>query len=128
MKKFPPGVEFSIKVEPEDLPVRGNALASGNEEEDKKVEDEIIRRLDDGDIWAWGFVTVAARYAGFEGTDGLGGCSYKDEDDFKQDGGYFEDIKWGAYNDLKTSLEFAIRQGKRAAQIVKDLEKEEGKK
>jgi hypothetical protein len=77
----------------DDTPVRGNALASGDDEEDRKYEDEIIRRINDGDVWAWANVEVHVTLAdGRTGACRLGGCSYKDEADFKQDGGYYEDL------------------------------------
>jgi hypothetical protein len=40
-------------VEPEDVPVRGNAIASDDPDFDRMVEDELIARLDSGNGWAW---------------------------------------------------------------------------
>lgn len=97
-------VEFILEAKQDDLQVRGNALASGNYAEDKRVEDEIIERLDNGDIWAWASVKVTARWKEFEGVDYLGGCSYYDEKDFKQAGGYWEDMKATALDDLNKNV------------------------
>lgn len=46
-------VKFWIEVEPERIPVRGNAFCSGDKEADRRVEDEIIARLKSDDVWAW---------------------------------------------------------------------------
>jgi hypothetical protein len=114
-RKFPHGVAFTIKVEQEDLPVRGHVLDSGDVEGDEKVENEILKRLDAGDVWAWAYVTVIADCGEFKGKDTLGGCNYRDEADFRQDEGYFEDMKLAAYEDLKATLASAVYTGKRAA-------------
>jgi hypothetical protein len=97
-------VEFTTEAEREEIPIRGNALVSGNEEEDKEVEEDIIERLDNGDIWAWCSVRVSAKFKGREGTDYLGCCSYKDKADFVKNSGYYEDMKRSAYDDLINSL------------------------
>lgn len=93
-------VTFSLEAEQEDLPVRGYCIASGDEKLDKKVEDEIIRRLDNGDVWAWATVTVTAQWKGLEGLAYLGGCSYASEDDFKKESLYFDSMKSEAYENL----------------------------
>lgn len=82
----------TLTTEPEDMPVRGNAMASDDDAADKEVEDEIIRRLDDGDEWAWCVVRVRASLHGQHADAYLGGCSYRDEAEFKA-GGYFEDMR-----------------------------------
>lgn len=97
-------VEFRIDCENEDIPVRGNAVVSGNDEEDKEIEDSIIEQLNNGNEWAWCSVKVTASFKGIEGTDYLGGCSYADEKEFKE-GGYYEDMKRQAYNELIEQLE-----------------------
>lgn len=93
-------VTYEIEVSPDDLNVRGNAIASGDDTFDRQVEDEIIGRLDNGDVWTWCSVHVVARLGNFEGDAWLGACSYKDEEDFKQ-GGYYIDMKRDALEDLQ---------------------------
>lgn len=105
MREFKPlEVDFKLIVEQDDMPVRGNAISSGDDEFDRKTEQEIIDRADSGDVWAWAQVTVKASWAGFEGFDYLGGCSYKDEKDFTstEEGGYFRDM-------VKTSVEDLVK-------------------
>ena len=72
-------IEFKFTIEQEDIPVRGNAIASGDDVFDRRVEDEIITRLTRGDICAWCSVRVDAmiRVEGqlFVGTAGLSACS-----------------------------------------------------
>ena len=96
-------VNFIIEALDEHIPVRGNAVATDNPEEDKETEDKIIADLDNGNIWAWCTVMVTAEYKGVEGTDYLGCCSYDSEEKFKEDG-YFEAMKRSAYNELISNL------------------------
>ena len=97
-------VNFEIQCLPEDMPIRGNAIASGDDEYDKEVEDKLIAESEWNE-WAWCMVKITAKYKGAKGTDYLGGCSYKNEKDFIQNSGYFEDMKQNAYAELLTELE-----------------------
>lgn len=97
-------VTFTISVEQDDIPVRGNAMASGDDAADRACEDEILRRLDQGDVWAWGFVRVTAKWDVFEASETLGGCCYANEQDFR-DGGYFEDLQKEALASLNAQLQ-----------------------
>lgn len=85
-------VEWSIKCEPDYEPIRGNVLASGNDEEDRKAEHWVVDELGRGNQWAWCYVRVTGKWKVFTAWDVLGGCSYKSEQDFKT-GGYYEDMK-----------------------------------
>jgi hypothetical protein len=109
-----PKVTYRIEVEMDEAEVRGNAMVSGDDAEDKKVEDEILARLDRGDIWAWASVKVVAECQGFEGRDYLGGCCYKNEADFKR-GGYFPQMK---RDDLMRTLEAQAKRGEEAAKLL----------
>jgi hypothetical protein len=89
---------FSVEVSAslDDTDVRGNAMASGDAVADRACEDEIIARVNDGDIWAWASVRVSVRYIHdgvfYTEDDYLGCCSYADERDFVTSDGYFEDM------------------------------------
>ncbi len=96
-------VEFTLECQPEDMQIKGNASAI-DEDTDNEVEQYIIDELNSGNEWAWCCVKVTASYKGREGTDYLGGCSYKSEEDFKKDG-YWEDMKKQAFDDLISSLQ-----------------------
>jgi hypothetical protein len=88
--------EYDVTLEalPETVRVKGNALASEDDALDKEAEDEILARLESGDIWAWFTAKVTVRDSyGREASDFLGCCSYKDERDFKQGGYYLDMIK-----------------------------------
>ncbi len=98
-------VEFQIIAHDEHISVRGNAIVSGDDAYDKKVEDEIIGRLDNGDIWAWCCVEVVVKYKGMKGNDFLGACCYEDEKDFISQSGYYEDMKQRAYDELISEIE-----------------------
>lgn len=99
----PDEVLFTVHSYPEDIPVRGNLVDTGDQAEDRAIEDDVIARLYDGDTWAWCCVTVRAAdpETGLGGTDHLGGCSYEDEADFRR-GGYFEDMCAQALAELNT--------------------------
>lgn len=96
-------VEYRIEVEQDDLDLRGNVMASGDDALDREAEAEVSRRLNQGDVWAWAMVTVIASCEGFEGRACLGGCSYEDEAAFRQ-GGYYEDMCAEAYDALKATI------------------------
>lgn len=112
-------VMFILSIEPEDAPVRGNALASGDDAADRACEDEIIARLDSGDNWAWCTVAVTARWASVAATEYLGCCSYADEKDFRQEGGYYEQLCDGALDRLNADI------AARAAEIERLTERAE---
>lgn len=101
------GVEVRIRTEADDLPVRGNACVSGDDDFDKKVEDKIIASLDAGDVWAWASVQVSVCYMGFEESDYLGCCCYSDEEDFVRSGDYFEGMRDEAFRRLLEKLDTA---------------------
>lgn len=88
----------------DDTPIRGNALASGDDTIDRQCEDEIIARLNSCDVWAWALVAVEVEITGFYGSDYLGACSFHDVRDFIASG-YFDDMVDRATDDLKTRLE-----------------------
>lgn len=91
--------EFKISIENEYSSIEG-AFASGDDEFDKKMVKDIEEQLDNGNQWAWCWVNVKCLYKGLTGVDSLGACSYKDEADFKEPGGYYDDMKQAAYDDL----------------------------
>ncbi len=73
-------VEWSITVEQDDIPIDDDSLL------DIK---EIEHRLENGDPWAWGIVTVTGTLMGLSASDRLSGCSYEDKQDFcRADGEY----------------------------------------
>lgn len=106
------GITYTLYAEQDDIPVRGNAMASGNEADDKAYEDEIIARLNDGDVWAWAQVTCEASIDiegnEFTGEDYLGGCSYRDAEDFVE-GVYWDDMKACAREELLKKLYSAVK-------------------
>jgi hypothetical protein len=97
-------VTFTLECEPEDLPVRGNAMASGNPDVDRETEQWIFAQLASGNDWAWCCVKVTAEWNGFEGVDYLGTCSYRSEEEFRSDA-YFADMKTRALEDLNETLQ-----------------------
>lgn len=94
-----------IKVAPEceDATIEGNASA-WNDGTDEPYWKSIREKYESGNDWAWCTVHVSARYAGFVGDDYLGCCSYEGEADFKQPGGYYEQMVDDACGDLADKL------------------------
>ncbi len=84
-------VVFHINVT-EDTELSVDQFGGDNPEEDAEMVRELQARLNTGDTWAWCTVEVVATWKSWKGTDVLGGCSYKDEQEFRQDG-YFDDMK-----------------------------------
>src|SRR5687768_1674990 len=92
------GVAYTLEIEPEDIPIRGNAMASGDPAVDRKAEDWIRRQLNTGNQWAWCQVKVTASKGEHQGCDYLGACSYKDTKGFLK-GCYWRDMKHEALED-----------------------------
>jgi len=95
--------EVFFQALPEEISVRGNALASDDERLNKEAEDEILQRLESGDIYAWFTAKVTVRdEEGNEASDYLGCCSYESEKDFRA-GGYFQDMVDECIRQLKAA-------------------------
>lgn len=96
-----------VDAYPEDVPIRGNALASGDPELDREHEDDLIAELDGGNEWAWCRVEVTARLfwldTDYSATVHLGACSYASEEDFVACN-YYEDLKKEAIDELIAKL------------------------
>jgi len=72
------------------------------DEEDVEFVREQIR---DGNVWGWCSVEVKAKFTTEDGeeveaSDYLGGCSYRNRQDFMEPGGYYDDMKKSAYTEL----------------------------
>ena len=96
--------EISVHAKVDDMPVRGNALASGDNALDKKTEDKILERLELDDVWAWASVEVRAEFRGLSASTYLGECSYDSEEDFRASGGYFDDMVAEAIKELNDKI------------------------
>lgn len=121
------GFVIDLHAEQDDCQIRGNALAIGDDEQDKAAEDEIIARLDNGDVWAWASVRVTVSHPAWpeiEGVDHLGACSYRDEADFTTPDGYYPDMvsqalrQWHALAS-ETLTDDAVKALGAAAEILK---------
>ena len=100
-------VTYELECLPEYDAPEGH-FASGDDEDDKATCQWIRDELAAGNPWAWCCAKVTARYKGIDGIEGasyLGGCSYRSEEDFRQPGDYFDDMKADAAADLRAQLE-----------------------
>jgi len=102
-------VLWKVEAFPEYVPVRGNAMASGDDEFDTEVEDDILSQLDDGNEWAWATVKVTGSYFGMESHQFLGCCSYRSEADFKSCG-YYTDMQSEVLADLQCAIDSLVVQ------------------
>ena len=111
-------IAISLKAEPEFVPVEGNAMASGDDAFDREVEQDIFQRLAQNDVWAWAMVTVTVSWGPFSASDHLGCCSYANEEDFRQPGGYFDDMVDEALEELNRIVRDAYEQLKEREQAA----------
>lgn len=98
-------ITWKIERTAEHLPVWGNAIASGDDELDSKYETDIVLRLNSGDTWAWCTVRVSGEWNGIELSDYLGCCTYENEQDFRENSGYFADIQAEIRGQIQDSAE-----------------------
>lgn len=98
-------VQIQVEALPECIPVKGNAMCSGDEDFDRQVESEILERLEQDDLWAWATVCVTAEWEGQRETTYLGCCCYEGEEEFRQEGGYFDDMVDEAISNLNRRLQ-----------------------
>ena len=70
-----------------------------------KKEIKALLREADWNVWQWCNVEVNATYKGLEASAYLGACSYKDEDDFRENSGYFEEMQAEALADIQAQAE-----------------------
>ena len=94
-------VTILVDAVPDDIPVRGNACVSGDDEFDHQVEDEILQRLERDDVWAWACVSVTVCWESQEATEYLGCCCYQDEEQFQRSG-YMADMIDTALDSINT--------------------------
>ncbi len=98
-------VAFTVRAEPEDETSPRGHFASDEPELDKRMEDEIVRRYESGDVWAWCTVFVTASWKGVGETVSLGCCSYDSEADFVgTEGGYYGDMRKEALGSLNKRI------------------------
>lgn len=97
---------FSVRVtaRPDDIPVRGNAVVSDDPEADRQMENDILARLADGDVWAWCQVEIEVtdNDTGRTAREYLAGCNYADEQDFIENSGYYEDMVENCKRELQS--------------------------
>jgi hypothetical protein len=97
-------VVFTVEAVEDDTPIQGNAQASDDPRADKAYECELLLRRAQGEVWAWALVRVIATWKYFRGSTVLGGCTYKDLQEFMGDV-YYADMKIQALDDLQEKLQ-----------------------
>ena len=96
-------VEYAIILHEELAPPEGN-FALGDDEEDAATCKKIREDMQHNE-YAWCCIEVRCYYQGeIFGNDFLGGCSYESQKGFME-GGYYEDMKDRALEELCAELE-----------------------
>lgn len=90
-KKIKEEAKVQVLCEPEDMPIKGNVIASGDDAYDQECENRILAQLEAGNEWAWCCTHVLMTWKGLTAHDYLGGCSYSSQEDFEKDG-YYADM------------------------------------
>jgi hypothetical protein len=92
-----PGVVIELLREEEDQSPRDQF----SEPEDVEF---VEREIENGNPWAWFVAHVRVTYKGILSHDDyLGGCSYKNEKDFKK-GGYYDDMVNNCLSEINKQL------------------------
>jgi hypothetical protein len=89
--KIKGNVWITLSMYPETMPLEGNASCI-DEETDAANNEWIRSEIESGNDWAWCHVRVTATLGAFSGSDSIGGCSCRSEDDFRNTSGYFADM------------------------------------
>lgn len=95
-------VEITVHAEESDVPIKGSFCGT-TEWETQAMERDAIDAAAQS-VWGWANITVFAERADLVGTNHLGGCSYKDEADFKSCP-YYADMVKEALADLNSQAE-----------------------
>ena len=77
-------IQYSIETTISEIPIKGNAMASGDPETDIEAETWIQDQLRKGNDLAWCDVIVKAKIGPFEGCDSLGCVSVKDANELEE--------------------------------------------
>lgn len=119
-------VEVNRRIEPEDIPVRGNVMSSGDDRADREAEDAVLEQLDQGNTAAWCYavaeVTIGLSDDGrmpprsgahvWTGRDTLGGCSYASEEElWEQDAQNYDLVGNAMREALEKALSAAYVEG-----------------
>jgi len=105
VKRDDPELRINCEALAEHIPIKGNALASGDDELDRRTEQLIQEQLEAGNIWAWCTVEVSVEWNGIESEEEyLGCCSYKSRSDFAENSGYYEDMVSTCLDNLNKKL------------------------
>lgn len=87
-------VTWTVEALPEETPIEGNALVSGDDATDTAAEDAIREQLESGNVWAWCTVRVTGETDdGREHSEYLGCCNYESRVDFIKNSGYCDDMR-----------------------------------
>lgn len=113
-------IEYEIRIEPEEMDYHGNCSAI-DPDTDRENEQWITDQLSSGNGLAWCWVEIKATFEGYEGSDSLGGCSYKSRADLEE--GLIPEMKENALANLRAKLKRIQVEGpkdaRKAARVAK---------
>lgn len=107
-------ITWTIEALPEDSSVRGNVCASGDEDVDRQLENEVLEDINSGNEWAWCIVKVSGEWNNLKGVDYMGSCSYKSKQDFIENSGYYDDMRKAVLEEIQGKLELFAKHVREA--------------
>lgn len=120
-----PKVTYQVILLPEEIPVRGNVLASGDDAQDLAQETWVLAELERGNVAAWCIAKVVASIElenqSFEGVAYLGGVSYESEKACMRAMLEDTDLRESALEDLRNALTRNKRRGLAASLALESL-------
>lgn len=97
-------VTVTVRCEEEDSGPRSHLFTGEDEEVDEEACSEIEQRLNRGDLWAWCCAVIEVSFGPFKEVATLGCCSYDNEEDFRNNSGYFDDMMKEAIEQLNEGV------------------------
>lgn len=101
--------QITVECLPEEAPIEGNVMASGDDAADKEAERKVREQLESGNEWAWCTVRVTLSWKGLSASESLACCSYSSENEFRE-GFYFIFMCTDALNQLQNKVDASCRK------------------
>jgi hypothetical protein len=102
-------ITYTFFCEDETISPVGNFLDTGDFEQDRADELEILKRREAGNPWEWCYIVCNASCGKYAGRAGIGACSYSSEESFLDDDDIVRDLQIQALTDLKRKMREAYR-------------------
>jgi len=102
---------FTMRVYRDNVPVIGALPSLLGDEKDEIMdimrEQKVYERIKQGELWAWAYVEVTARWKKWKGMASMGFISLKDEADFRR-GGEYQKLREMALENLNEEFQCSV--------------------